>query len=179
MDISDLIWTFLPKSSYDYLLEIVLGNIRNSGHSFPALFQKFFLNSPNDFRKHFVDQECQFGSFLSECFDVEDTETIRAVFENVDDEDRTKFVSGRCFFEDFVCSTRKDNWHLVELCLREAPFSKEDKKRLQTAFMRFLPETEGVDIFLRKVKWERFFKCFDESDGSAPNKGSSEDETLT
>ncbi|GBM33141.1 hypothetical protein AVEN_135703-1 [Araneus ventricosus] len=146
---------------------------------FSNIVPEIFFSSSNDFRKHFGDRACLFGSFFSEFFDTEDTETIRVVFGNVDVEDRVRLVSGRCFFEHFVFSSRKDNWHLAVMCLREATLFKEDREMLQKTFMRFLPETEDVDIFLRKVKWEGFFERFDVSDANAPNKGRPELQTLT
>ncbi|GBN64022.1 hypothetical protein AVEN_80174-1 [Araneus ventricosus] len=179
LDIADFIWTFLPERDYSSLLWNMTRSIQNTSYYFPNLFQNFFLRSPINFRKHFVDRECQFGSFFPEFFNIEDTETIKVIFRNVDTADRVRLVSSEHVFKLFYNFILRGRWRIVEVCLLEATLSKEDKERLKKDFMEFLKEMDRGQIKWRKRKWRRFFEFLDGKDARAHRKRSMEDETLT
>ncbi|KAF8789464.1 uncharacterized protein LOC129957535 [Argiope bruennichi] len=174
-----VIWTFLPERSYKYLLYNIIENIRNLGYYFPNLFQKFFISSPSDFRKRFLDRECRFCSFFSEFFEAEDSETIEVIFRNVDSADRTRLISCHRFFKLLDDVMVRDKWHLVEMCLREATPTKEDRIKLKSTYMRFLTWTDADQLESRERRWKQFFELLGDTDTSADSKTSSEDEALT
>ncbi|GBM60934.1 hypothetical protein AVEN_192390-1 [Araneus ventricosus] len=180
LDIADIIWTFLPKRKYNDLLSKISIHIGNSGYYFPNFFQEFFLRSPRSFRKCFVDQVCRLGSFLQEFFITEDSKTIEVIFRNIDAADRVRLVFSEHVFKllnDFLLS---DRWRIVEVCIREATLSKENRERLRGAFMEFVTRTDGgVRFNWRTQKRKRFFEFLDEMDASPADKRSPEDETLT
>ncbi|GBL90444.1 hypothetical protein AVEN_180284-1 [Araneus ventricosus] len=164
-----LIWTFLPPSGYDDLLGKVGNRFNYSGRYFPKFFQEFFMLSPLDFKKWFVVQESQFNTpyacrFLYMFLKFEDSESIEVIFRNVDAADRLKLVFHPHLLKHFYNCMLDDRWHMVEVCLREATLSKEDRKRLSEAFMGFLR--------MHRIEWEntklkRFFEFLDETDASA------------
>ncbi|CAL1286292.1 unnamed protein product [Larinioides sclopetarius] len=179
LDIADFIWTFLPENDYGSLLWKMTMSIRNSGYYFPNLFQNFFLSSPINFRKHFVDRECQFNSFFPNFFHSEDTETIKVIFRNVDAADRLRLVSSDHIFKLFYDFILGGRWRIVEVCLLEAKLSKEHKERLMENFTEFLKGMDRGQIKWRKRKWRRFFDFLDENDARVPKRISLVDETLT
>ncbi|KAF8789450.1 hypothetical protein HNY73_007387 [Argiope bruennichi] len=155
-----------------HLIADITENISYSGYYFPELFQKFFLLSPIDFRKYFAANKFQFCSILSNFFYAEDTETIKIVFRNIDDEDRIKLVCGYTFFRLFNDLIMRDKWHLVELSIREAMPSKGDKNRVKKAYMEFFEGidpgemTECVLAESSERQRKRFFELLDEIDSS-------------
>ncbi|GBN50532.1 hypothetical protein AVEN_176983-1 [Araneus ventricosus] len=165
-----LIWTFLPPSSYDGLLQKMADRFEMSYHYFPKLFQEFFMQSPLDFKKYFVDEESEFDvtnayRFLSIFFRSQDSESIEIIFRNVDATDRVKLV----FKDDlglFYESILMDRWHMVVVCLREAALSKEDRKRWKEALMKCLIN-DIERIKWKKGKLKRFFEFLDKTDASA------------
>ncbi|GBN01425.1 hypothetical protein AVEN_3176-1 [Araneus ventricosus] len=168
-DLADVIWTFLPESNYKDLLSEIYWIIEDSGYYHPNLLQNLFLRSPIDFGKHFVDEECRIGYFFEEFFDNQDTETIKVIFRTVDAADRVKLVFDPYVLKLFYKYISKDRWHMVEVCLREATLSKDDKDRFKEYFMGLQSSS----------KWRRFCECLDETDASSGSKRSSDDETLT
>ncbi|GBM67601.1 hypothetical protein AVEN_44749-1 [Araneus ventricosus] len=173
LEIAELIWNFLPESHYDDLLKKI--GLINSEYLFPSLYQKFFIHSPRDFKKHFVDRECRVGSSLfSDIFFTEDSVTIEVIFRNIDVADRARLVfSERVFklFKDFIL---RGEWHMVEAFLREATLSKEDRDRLKEDFTEFL-RSNGQLSWWRKRKFKRFFQFLDEPNVNLPEMKSSED----
>ncbi|GBN46574.1 hypothetical protein AVEN_71301-1 [Araneus ventricosus] len=177
LDISDLIWNFLPKSRYDHVLDTMRNNILNLnlGYYFPDLFQKFFMRSPSDFRKYFVDRECMHYQipFFCKFIYVEDAETIKIVLRNLDSCDKVRLLSGHKFFKLLSFLVEKEKWHLVELCIGEAMRSKEDWEILKKVYMDQTTWCRG------DRKWKRFFELLDGTGVSASVTKCSEDETLT
>ncbi|GBN72678.1 hypothetical protein AVEN_95010-1 [Araneus ventricosus] len=178
LDIADVIWTFLPESKYDMLLLKISESIRSSGYYFPNLIQNLFLRSPIDFRKHFVDFECRKSCFFPEFFYCEDVETIKVIFRNVDAAERVRLVTSKYAFQLFCNFILRGKWNLVEVCLREATLSKEDKERLEEGFMRFLRRIDRGQLEWGTPKWGGLFAFLYESDASAQSKRRSDDETL-
>ncbi|GBO46829.1 hypothetical protein AVEN_226069-1 [Araneus ventricosus] len=178
-----LIWTFLPSSGYDDLLSKMANRFRYSGHYFPKLFQEFFLKSPLDFKKCFVVEESQFCilyacHFLSVFLKSEDSESIEVIFRNVDAADRLKLVFHPHLLKDFYNCMLDDRWHMVEVCLREATLSKEDRERLKEAFLGFLKSNDTREIELENPKWKRFFEFLYETDASADEEKKDEKRKL-
>ncbi|GBN39275.1 hypothetical protein AVEN_120467-2, partial [Araneus ventricosus] len=68
LDVADAMWTWMQCSdlerrarNYNTLLDKMQKSIQYSDYYLPSLYQNFFLRSPSDFRKHFVDRECCSG----------------------------------------------------------------------------------------------------------------------
>ncbi|GBN39271.1 hypothetical protein AVEN_120465-1, partial [Araneus ventricosus] len=131
------------------------------------------------FRKHFADRECRFGTFFSELFNIQDTETICVILRNVDSGDRVRLVSSKHIFKHFHNFISRDSVHVVEMCLREIGLSKEDKKRLKKVFMGFLRRRDSGQIEWDTPKWKRFFEFLDETNTRAQRKRNLDDEALT
>ncbi|GBM66489.1 hypothetical protein AVEN_112516-1 [Araneus ventricosus] len=177
---TDLIWNFLPAvSTYDDLLHHIRLKIRFSNYYFPELFQEFFRRSPSDFRKHFAKQDCLGKTLFSEFLNNEDKESVKVILRNIDVEVRVRLVSCLGVFECLDSLLGWKNQNLVELCVREACPSKEDRERLKEVYMGFLKENETSGVLWKKRKWQRFFESLDETDASGPQKRSLEDETVT
>ncbi|GBO45744.1 hypothetical protein AVEN_179675-1 [Araneus ventricosus] len=159
-----LIWTFLPPSGYGDLLSRMAKRLQL--HYFPKLFQECFMQSPLDFKKYFVGEESTFlYRLLSVFLESEDSESIEVIFRNVDAADRVKIVFNSKVLDLFLgCCMLHDRWHMVEVCLREATLSKEDRKRLSEAFMGFL---RMFRIERENLKLKRFFEFLDETDASS------------
>ncbi|GBN34438.1 hypothetical protein AVEN_213976-1 [Araneus ventricosus] len=176
LDIADIIWNFLPESQYEHVLDRLSDNISSSNmcHYLPDLFQKFFMRSPINFRKLFVDRECQgrMFTFFTEFIYFEDTETIKVVLRNLDSDDRMRLVTDLKFCKLLSFLMFRDKWHLVELCVLEAVRSKEDWEILKEAYMTSA-------FHCREGNWKRFFEWFDGIGASASSTKCSEDETLT
>ncbi|CAL1280585.1 unnamed protein product [Larinioides sclopetarius] len=120
---ASLIWTFLPPSSYFYLLQKMVIRFSYPGHYVPRLFQEFFIHSPPDLKKFFVcqDFEIAFSSrFLLVLVDSEDSESIKVMFRNLETADRVKLVFERRALDILSDLILKDRWDRVEVCLREA-----------------------------------------------------------
>ncbi|GBO06313.1 hypothetical protein AVEN_226603-1 [Araneus ventricosus] len=163
-----LIWIFLPPSGYGDLLLNMASRFELSDHYFPKLFQEFFMQSPLDCKKYFVDQKSVFGTpasrFLSTFFRCEDSESVEVIFRNMDTADRVRLLSSDDVLRLFYFYMLKDLWYMVEVCLREAALSREDMQRLKEAFIEC--------NFIGQVEWEnrkfiRFFEFLDEADASA------------
>ncbi|GBN65423.1 hypothetical protein AVEN_262647-1 [Araneus ventricosus] len=180
LDKTDLIWNFLPEgSTYNDLLHHITFKIQFSEYYFPELFQEFFRRSPSDFKKYFVNQECLGKTLFCTFLYNEDKETVRAILRNIDVEDRVRLVSCFGVFYGLDSVLGWKGQHLVELCVREAYPSKEDRERLKEVYMRYLKENEPSGVFCRRRKWQRFFESLDEADASCLNKRISEDDTVT
>ncbi|CAL1299527.1 unnamed protein product [Larinioides sclopetarius] len=179
LDTADVIWTFLPKSKYKDLLEKIGSHIANLGFYFPNFFQEFFLRSPRNFRKSFVDGECRSVFFLRRFFSAEDSKTIEVIFRNIDAADRVRLVFSQPILNVFNEYLLCDRWCMIETCIREATLSKEDRGRLKGAFMEFVTRIDfGVRFNWRMQKRKRLFDFLDEIDASLTDKRSPEDETL-
>ncbi|GBO01819.1 hypothetical protein AVEN_26823-1 [Araneus ventricosus] len=180
LDKTALIWNFLPEgSTYNDLLRHITFKIKFSEYYFPELFQEFFGRSPVDFRKYFLNQECLGNTTLFCTFLYnEDEETVRAILRNIDVEDRVRLVSCLKVFYCLDSVLGRKGQDVVELCVREACPSKEDRERVKEVYMRYLKENEPSGVFCRR-KWQRFFESLDEADASCLNKRISEDETVT
>ncbi|GBN22950.1 hypothetical protein AVEN_115942-1 [Araneus ventricosus] len=172
LDIAELISNFLTADNYFYLLRNISMKIK-SGYCLTKVFQNFFLRSPSDFRKHFVDKECQFDFFFRDFFELQDTESIKVIFRNVDPGDRKRLVFSKSAFKFFYDSILSGKCNLVELCLQEATLSKEDKDRLKEVFHEFVTQMEksllrmrGTEIDTENINsreniWKQFFTFLD------------------
>ncbi|GBN53696.1 hypothetical protein AVEN_98751-1 [Araneus ventricosus] len=180
LDIADLCWSFLLEKDHARLLSNIHENIRTSDYYLPNSFQKFFLRSPSDFRKLFVERECPSCSLFSEFLHAEDTETIKVIFRNIDAADRASLV-----FSEHICKVLSNfilrgRWHIVEVCIREATLSKEDRETLKGALRYFTSRiARRLPVEWRRQNLKRCFEILDEIDASSANKRSAGDETLT
>ncbi|GBL76244.1 hypothetical protein AVEN_40445-1 [Araneus ventricosus] len=176
-EIADLIWDFIDEGEYDSLLLEMYESFLNSGHYFQTLFQEFFLRIPCDFRKNFVDQQLETDSYLENILGLEDIEGLEITFRSVDAATREGLVFSELviqYFEIFISGGR---WDIVEVILREARLSKEDRERLKEVFTRYLTSIGVGEMKLKTPKWARFFKYLDET--NAPSKKCLEDQTPT
>ncbi|GBM29163.1 hypothetical protein AVEN_97437-1 [Araneus ventricosus] len=176
-EIADRIWDFVPVREYDFVLKQMDEGFKNSGDNCIKLFQEFFLRIPYDFRKTFVYQECERGSHFDYMLLFEDIEALERIFRSVDAAARARLVLSRLALRHFYNLISKGRWDVVEVCLREARLSREDKERLKETFMGYLTSIEGGKMKLKTRKWTRFFHFLDEM--NAPSKRCSEDETTT
>ncbi|GBN01431.1 hypothetical protein AVEN_3181-1 [Araneus ventricosus] len=171
LDIAGICWSLLPKRKYARLLSNIYKIIRTSDYYAGNLFQKFFLSSPRNFRKLFVKQKRRYCFLFSEFFHDEDTETIKVIFKNINTIDRVSLVYHEHVFKllcDFILSGR---WHIVEVCIREVTFSKEDRETLKGFFMLLVKGTVGVlSVEWKTQKIKRFFEFLDDMDASSANK---------
>ncbi|GBN94480.1 hypothetical protein AVEN_48729-1 [Araneus ventricosus] len=164
-----LMWSFLPPSSYGNMLRELAYCFREGYWYFLTSFRKFFMQSPQSFKKYFVESEtdeissCDFLSIFSV---YEDSECIEIIFRNVDAADRVKLVFHRNVLRLFYKCILRDRWHMVEVCLREATLWKGDRERLKEAFMGFLKRNHAGQIEWENPKWKRFFEFLDETDAS-------------
>ncbi|GBM41662.1 hypothetical protein AVEN_46934-1 [Araneus ventricosus] len=176
-EIADLVWNFLPESDYNSFLREMYERLRNSGYYFQMLFQEFFLRIPCDFRKRFMDRQCESGSYFARVLHLEDKEALETTFRCVDAATRAGILFSGFAFDYFRSSISRGRWDVVAVCLREARLSKEDRERLKEAFTGYLTLIGLGEKELKTRKWTRFFQFLDETD--APSKRCSEDETPT
>ncbi|GBM87465.1 hypothetical protein AVEN_9562-1 [Araneus ventricosus] len=167
-----LIWTFLPPSGYGDLLRKMADRFEMLDHYCPILFQEFFIRSPLDLKKCFVDQKSEFGfapacRFLAIFFRSEDSESIEVIFRNVDAADKVKLVFHPGVLELFYDFMLMDKWHMVEVCLREATLSKEDRGRLKGVFMVFLQRKNRGQIEWGNRNLKRLFEFLEDTDALA------------
>ncbi|GBN22952.1 hypothetical protein AVEN_115943-1 [Araneus ventricosus] len=178
LDIAELIWTFLTEFNFVSLLNIISERIK-LGYYLTKLFQEFFVRSPSEFRKYFVDDECMTGSILRNIFDVEDSEIIKVIFKNVDSVDKKRLVCSGNVFKLFYGSTLRGKWHLVEQCLQEAKLSKDDKDGLKADFLGFLTEIDTGNINRRENVWKQFLHFLDENKAKDTCKRISDEQDLS
>ncbi|KAF8789789.1 hypothetical protein HNY73_007702 [Argiope bruennichi] len=167
LEISDLMWDFLPASDYSGLLLKMFLNFKYSEPYLPKLFQEFFMRSPVGFKKHFAIKERLCRSFFPYFFDFKDSETIKVIFRSLDAADRMSLVSSESLLELFCRFISRGRWHMVEVCLRGAALSEENKDRLKETFGMYLAGIDRGHIKWRKRKWRRFFQFLDEADENA------------
>ncbi|GBM82466.1 hypothetical protein AVEN_48629-1 [Araneus ventricosus] len=167
LDIADLTWTFLPKTSYCNVLSIISERIKHTGYYFPNVLQEFFLRSPSDFRKLFA---FNFDAFFSPCSCVPETETLEVIFRNIDLGDKTELVSSSGFSKLLRLFVVRGEWHIVEVCLREVLLSKEDCERLRKSFLNCCGMIQFRDCSYDKSKFDRFYELLDRTEASAPFK---------
>ncbi|GBM20452.1 hypothetical protein AVEN_5542-1 [Araneus ventricosus] len=175
--IADLIWDFLPAEDYDDVLCSIHEQFKGSGDYYLKLHQEFFLRIPSDFWKNFVDSQCELGSHFDDILMEQDIKALEIFFKSLDAAAKARLVFSEpalAAFHDCI-SIRK--WDVVEVCLREASLSQEDRKRLQEFFMGYLTSIGGGSMQLETRKWSTFFHLLDETDD--PSKRCSEDETPT
>ncbi|KAF8785054.1 uncharacterized protein LOC129958709 [Argiope bruennichi] len=180
LEVADVIWTFLPERMYACLLTYMYKVIRTTHVYNPLLFQQFFRQSPRSFRKEFVDKECLFGYFFPEFFSMQDIETIEVIFRNIDAADRVRLIFGQHVFKLLCNSIFTVRWHMVEVLLREAMLSKEDRQRLKKNILKCMTKTHkgmGVEERTHKRKW--FCVFFDDVCANAAGEENPKDETST
>ncbi|KAF8767415.1 uncharacterized protein LOC129967023 [Argiope bruennichi] len=177
--IADLIWTFLPESEYCYLLERMNENTARTGYYLPDFYQKFFLDSPSEFKVHFINHECLHCSFFPKFLEAEDIETIRIILRNIDVKDKMKLGSCYNFFRLLDSLLMTDKSHLVKMCLGGVAPSKEDKDILKKTYMKFVTRTDRRRLKQRKCTWNQLFRDIDKTNESTSGKGSSNGKTLT
>ncbi|KAF8789459.1 uncharacterized protein LOC129957092 [Argiope bruennichi] len=160
LDVTDLIWTCFPQNKYRHLLLKFTSIIKYPSYYFPDLVQKFFLRSPSSFKKLFISES---GSFITEFSCAEDSEGLEVIFKNVDLGDRSELVSSDWFLQFLEDLITRDKWHLAELCVRETSLSKENKKNLKRALVRFYPE---IGMLCNRRECKGFFEFLDQTDAS-------------
>ncbi|CAL1288922.1 unnamed protein product [Larinioides sclopetarius] len=161
-----LIWTCLPPIGYRDLICQMNGRYSSSGFYFPSLFQKFFLQSPPDFKKYFIDPEHGYA-LLHIFIDSGDSETMQVIFRSADAADIVKLVCHIDVIELFYfCMLKMDGWRKVEVCLREAKLSKEDRERVKEAFMQYLKGRVNGESMWRNGKFKRFSDFLDRTDAN-------------
>ncbi|GBO14656.1 hypothetical protein AVEN_258223-1 [Araneus ventricosus] len=176
-EIADLIWNFLPEREYDSVLQKIYCGFRHSREYFLRLFQELFLRIPRDSWNSFVDRECESGSYFELILRKEDIEAIELFFRRVGAATRARLVFSEPALRMFTRYIKIGKWDVMEVCLREARLSQEDRERLKEVFTRHLTSI-GVREMKRKTrKWSRFFQLLDEPND--PSKRFSEDETPT
>ncbi|KAF8789445.1 uncharacterized protein LOC129956924 [Argiope bruennichi] len=179
LEVADIIWSFLPEENYVYLLTNMHKRIKTSDYYCPKLFQEFFLRSPGNFKKEFVNTECQFGYFFPEFFRMQDFETVEVIFRNIEAADRVRLVFGKRVFMLLCDSIFYNKWHVVKVCLQEAMLPEEDKQKLKKSFSKFIKKSHkrlGANEINRKRK--SFCEFFDKS-CNRTDEEKSEDETPT
>ncbi|GBM29903.1 hypothetical protein AVEN_246463-1 [Araneus ventricosus] len=176
-EIADLIWDFLPERDYDSVLKKIYYGFRHSREYFLRLFQELFLRIPRDLWNSFVDRECESEPYFDEMLGEEDIEAIEIFFRSVDAAARARLVFSAPALEGFSELIMLGKWDVVEVCLREARLSQEDKERLKEAFTVHLTSIGVGEMKLKTRKWSRFFHLLDEPNDTS--KRCSEEETPT
>ncbi|GBO37902.1 hypothetical protein AVEN_44802-1 [Araneus ventricosus] len=174
-EIAELIWDFLPKEDYNSVLSIIDGNFKDSDHYCLKLFEEFFNFIPPDFWNSFVDRQCEKSSYFDDILSENNIKALEIFFRSLDAAARTRLVFSVPALENFICCLSIGKRDVVEVCLREASFSMEDRKRLKEAFMGYLRSLQIGSVELKTRKWSRYFHFLDET--NEPSKRCSEDET--
>ncbi|GBN13794.1 hypothetical protein AVEN_81609-1 [Araneus ventricosus] len=167
-----LFWTLFPPDLYDSLLDKMMCGDENSLFYYPEIFKEFFIESPLDFKRRFVDQDSEDRTpscyFLSIFCKNGDSRSIEVIFRNVDPADRLKLVFHPLVLKRFYYCMLDDRWHVVEVCLREATLSNEDRLRLKEAFLESLASNDTGEIEWKNPKREKllcriinFFLCWE------------------
>ncbi|GBL94867.1 hypothetical protein AVEN_197542-1 [Araneus ventricosus] len=175
--IPDLIWDFLPEVYYEYVLCRIHEQFKYSAHYYLKLLQEFFLRIPSEIWKNFVDSQCEFGSHFEWILNSEDIKPLEIFFKSLDDAARARLVFSEPALKAFHNCISIDKWDVVDLCLREASLSQEDRKRLKEAFTGYLTSIAGGAMKFKTRKWARFFHLLDET--IDPSKRCSEEEAQT
>ncbi|CAL1281813.1 unnamed protein product [Larinioides sclopetarius] len=187
LDIAVVIWNFLPESGYKAMLERLFQGIfvYSRGYYLPELFQNFFMRSPINFRKQFVDRESRFSfsqlSFLVQFNIFGDEETIKVVWRNIDSDDRMKLLSYKGFFR-LLLSWMSKNRYLVEMCIGEAVLSKENREMLKEEYTKFHISLQSSIPYFKdsdEVNFKQLLELLDGTCTSTNNTKCSEDETLS
>ncbi|GBM34731.1 hypothetical protein AVEN_208891-1 [Araneus ventricosus] len=177
--IADLIWDFLPETNRDSVLDMMYWyqSLEDSGHYCTILFQEFFLRIPPDFWEGYVDRQCEFESYFDNVLCAEDIKALEIFFKSLDATAKARLVLSEPALKDFHDCISAGSWDVVEVCIREASLSQEDKKRLKEAFTGYLTSHGVEEMTLKTGKWTRFFHLLDETND--PSKRCPEDETPT
>ncbi|GBM33949.1 hypothetical protein AVEN_79841-1 [Araneus ventricosus] len=171
-EIADIIWDFLHERSYNSLLLEMYESFQNSSHYFQTLFQEFFPRIPR-----FVDQQCEDDSYLDRALWLADIEALEITFRSVDAATRVGLVFSELVINHFEMFISRGRWDVMEVLLREARLSKEDRKRLKEVLRPYLTSIGVGEMNLKTRKWTRLFKYLDET--NAPSKKCLEYETPT
>ncbi|GBO27992.1 hypothetical protein AVEN_11854-1 [Araneus ventricosus] len=174
---ADLIMDFLPETHYDDVLWCIYVGFTDSGYHCLKLFQEFFNCIPLDVWKRFVDRQCGFDSYFEGIFNSENIKAIEIFFKSVDTAARERLVFSQPALDYFYIWIYMGKWDVVEVCLREASLSQEDREKLKEAFTRRLTLFGEGPMKLKTRKWARFFHLLDETND--PSKRCSEEEALT
>ncbi|GBM20356.1 hypothetical protein AVEN_195902-1 [Araneus ventricosus] len=137
----------------------------------------FFFRNPPDFWKSFVDRQCETSSYFDDILSEENIKALEIFFRSLDAAARTRLVFSAPALENFICCLSIGKRDVVEVCLREASFSMEDRKRLKEAFMGYLTSFHVGSVEIKTRKWSRYFHFLDETND--PSERCSEDETPT
>ncbi|CAL1298798.1 unnamed protein product [Larinioides sclopetarius] len=156
---------FLPLSSYDGLLQ--KGILRYDKIYFSKLFPEFFKQSPPDYKRFFVSayEFVPAYGYLNAFFEEGDSEAIEAILRNVDAADRVKLVFNHRILSLFYDNIYEGRWPIVEVFLREAKLSKEEKKRMKDIFIE-RSRTELQEL-CKNPKLKVFYDFLDEADDNA------------
>ncbi|GBN72679.1 hypothetical protein AVEN_95011-1 [Araneus ventricosus] len=161
--VSDVVCYLLSLMTSEQQMQIFKEN--------PFGFLRCFLDWP--WQDLFLDNADVMWTLLRES----DYSYIWTMSKNV--ADRVRLVTSERVFTAFYYFIWRGRWQWVEVCLREAKLSKEDKKKLKEDFTVFLSRRHREQIEWVAPKCRRFFEFLDETDASAQSKRSSDDETLT
>ncbi|GBN11609.1 hypothetical protein AVEN_222353-1 [Araneus ventricosus] len=174
-----IVFNYLPESDYDTVLkEMYKGKIRKADFYYQTLFEEFFQHIPYNFRKNFVSRQCESGSYLDRTLKMNDVEALRVTFRSVDAATKIELLSSELAFKRFHSFISREKRDVMEVCLREARLSKEDRERLEEAFIGYLTSTGVAEMKLKTRKFSKFTLFPDEV--NAPTKRCSEgDDTLT
>ncbi|GBN15516.1 hypothetical protein AVEN_52275-1 [Araneus ventricosus] len=172
-EIADLIWDFLPERDYNFVLRRIHGQFKDSDYYCLKLFQEFFLRIPSDFWKSFVDRQCEFDSPFYTILLEQDIKALEIIFKCLDAGARARLVFSEPALETFHYCISIGKWDVVEVCIREASLSQEDRKRLKEAFTGYLTSIGEGAMKLKTRKWSRFFHLLDNTND--PIKRCSED----
>ncbi|KAF8789212.1 uncharacterized protein LOC129957133 [Argiope bruennichi] len=162
-DIANLVFSFPPETRYESYLRFISSKIRYTNFYCSDMFQKFFPLSSDDFKKYVVDRECESGTLFCKILYF-CPESTKIIFRNVDVEDRARLVSSNNFFSIVDRLIMGDQWELVELCLREATLSKEDRKILKENYAEFLKLSDLGLFDYRDIHRKRVFEFLDKMD---------------
>ncbi|GBL94404.1 hypothetical protein AVEN_7376-1 [Araneus ventricosus] len=164
-EIAYLIWDFLPERDRDTVLDMMYWSqsLEDSGHYCTILFQEFFLRIPPDFWEGYVDRQCEFDSYFDNVLCAEDIKALEIFLKSLDAAAKARLVLSEPALKEFHDCISIGKWDVVEVCIREASLSQEDKKRLKEAFMGYLASIGVKEMTLKTRKWTRFFHLLDET----------------
>ncbi|CAL1293779.1 unnamed protein product [Larinioides sclopetarius] len=165
----ELLWTFLRPKNYVWLLYEMAFKLWYSDRYSAKLFRDFFIQSPAKLKKCFAGQDSMNARYLADrfvfiFFKFEDKECIELIFRNVDAGDGAKIVFRSSILHLLYKNIMIYKWRLVKVCLREAMLSKNDRKKLKTAFMELIITLGRLSNRKFLVdKLEKFFKFLGET----------------
>ncbi|CAL1281788.1 unnamed protein product [Larinioides sclopetarius] len=162
LDNVDVVWTHFPESDFYTFFWNMIIMIKAS--DFADLSRDFSLRMTSSFIKYFVYNKTGICPLFLKFLSIRDTENVKFILRNIDAADRVELLSSFPFFQFYLNSNDEDIFPIVEMCLREAMLSVEDKRRIKKALKKFerLFEYEDETQHLRK-----FLELLYETDATA------------